>query len=207
VTTERLKKPEDGNWLMFRRTYDGWGYSPLAEITRENVSRLQPVWSFATGQVEGHQAPPIVNNGVMFVATPGNQLLALEAKTGNLLWRYKRPFPEDMTPLHPTNRGVALYGDKVLFAAAEAIVVALDAKTGKEVWTATVDDYKKGYYMSLAPLVADGKVLLGASGGELGVRGFLAAFDAETGKPLWKTYTVPAPRARQRDLAGGRRPL
>jgi len=143
VTAERLKKPEDGNWLMFRRTYDGWGYSPLGEITRENVSRLQPVWSFATGQVEGHQAPPIVNNGVMFVATPGNQLLALEAKTGNLLWRYKRPFPEDMTPLHPTNRGVALYGDKVLFAAAEAILVALDAKTGKEVWTATVDDYRR----------------------------------------------------------------
>ena len=107
VTAERLKKPEDGNWLMFRRTYDGWGYSPLEEINRDNVSRLQPVWSFATGQVEGHQAPPIVNNGVMFVATPGNQLIALEAKTGNVLWRYKRPFPEDMTPLHPTNRGVA----------------------------------------------------------------------------------------------------
>src|SRR5262249_57843481 len=92
-------------------------------------------------------------------------------KTGNLLWRYKRPFPEDMTPLHPTNRGVALYGDKVLFAAAEAILVALDAKTGKEVWTATVDDHKKGYYMSLAPLVAHRKRLRGASGGELGVPG------------------------------------
>jgi alcohol dehydrogenase (cytochrome c) len=73
VTTERLKKPEDGNWLMFRRTYDGWGYSPLNQITRANVSRLQPVWSFATGQVEGHQAPPIVNNGVMFVATPATR--------------------------------------------------------------------------------------------------------------------------------------
>ena len=93
VTAERLKKPEDGNWLMFRRTYDGWGYSPLADITPENVGRLQPVWSFATGQIEGHQAPPIVNNGVMFAATPGNQLLALEAKTGKVLWRYKRPFP------------------------------------------------------------------------------------------------------------------
>ncbi|MEA2971516.1 MAG: hypothetical protein QOE78_4777, partial [Alphaproteobacteria bacterium] len=100
---------------------------------------------------------------------------------------------EDMVPLHPTNRGVGLYGDKVYFAAAEAVLVALDAKTGKEVWTTKVDDYKKGYYMSLAPLVIDGKVLLGASGGEVGVRGFLAAFDAETGKELWKTYTVPAP--------------
>ena len=124
VTTERLKKPEDGNWLMFRRTYDGWGYSPLNQITRANVNRLQPVWSFATGQVEGHQAPPIVNNGVMFVATPGNQVIAMEAKSGKMLWRYKRPFPEDMTPLHPTSRGVGLYGDKIYFAAAEAVLVA-----------------------------------------------------------------------------------
>ena len=115
VTAERLKKPEDGNWLMFRRTYDGWGYSPLDEITPENVGRLQPVWSFATGQIEGHQAPPIVNNGVMFVATPGNQVLALEAKTGKVLWRYKRPFPEDMVPLHPTNRGVGALRRQGLF--------------------------------------------------------------------------------------------
>jgi alcohol dehydrogenase (cytochrome c) len=92
-----------------------------------------------------------------------------------------------------TSRGVGLYGDKIYFAAAEAVLVALDAKTGKEVWTAKVDDYRNGYYMSLAPLIIDGKVLLGASGGELGVRGFVAAFDAETGKELWKTYTVPAP--------------
>ncbi len=193
VTTDQLKKPEDGNWLLFRRTYDGWGFSPLQGINRDNVSRLQPVWSFATGQTEGHQAPPIVNNGVMFVATPGNQLLALEAKTGNLLWRYKRPLPEDMTPLHPTNRGVGLFGDKVYFAAAELVLVALDAKTGKEVWTAKVDDYKVGHYMTLMPLVIDGKVLVAASGGELGIRGFLAAYDSESGKELWRTFTVPAP--------------
>jgi alcohol dehydrogenase (cytochrome c) len=194
VTAERLKKPEDGNWLHFRRTYDGWGYSPLAEINTGNVARLQPVWSYATGQAEGHQAPPIVNNGVMFVATPGNQVIALEAKTGKLLWRYKRPIPEDLTLLlHPTSRGVGLYGDKVFFAAAEAVLVALDAKTGKEVWTAKVEDYKVGHYMSLMPLVVDGKVLVASSGGELGIRGFLAAYDAETGKELWRTYTVPAP--------------
>ena len=90
VTAERLKKPEDGDWLMIRRTYDGWGYSPLDQITRANVSRLQPVWSFSTGQVSGHEAPPIVNNGVMFVATPGNQVIAIEAKTGTVLWRYRQ---------------------------------------------------------------------------------------------------------------------
>ena len=194
VTAERLKKPEDGDWLMFRRTYDGWGYSPLDEITPENVGRLQPVWSFATGQIEGHEAPPIVNNGVMFVATPGNQVIAHRREDrrqscGATSARSRRTWFR----LHPTSRGVGLYGDKVFFAAAEAVLVALDAKTGKEVWTAKVDDNKKGYYMSLAPLVADGKVLVGASGGELGVRGFVAAFDAETGKELWKTYTVPAP--------------
>jgi alcohol dehydrogenase (cytochrome c) len=192
VTAERLEKPEDANWLLFRRTYDGWGYSPLRDITPANVARLAPVWSFSTGQVEGHQAPPIVNNGVMFVATPGNQVLAIEAKSGAVLWRYKRPIPEDMTQLHPTSRGVGLWGDKVFFAATEAVLVALDAKTGKEAWTVKVEDYKKGYYMSIAPLVVEGRVMIGVSGGELGVRGFVAAYD-ESGKELWRTFTVPAP--------------
>jgi alcohol dehydrogenase (cytochrome c) len=193
VTAERLKQPEDGDWLMYRRTYDGWGYSPLSQITTENVGRLKPAWTLQTGQIEGHQAPPIVNSGVMFVATPGNQVLAIDAKKGDLLWRFKRPIPEDILLLHPTSRGVGLLDGKIYFAAADAVLVALDAKTGKEVWNTKVEDYTQGYYMSLAPLVADGKVMVGVSGGELGVRGFVAAFDAETGKPAWKTYTVPAP--------------
>ena len=100
VTADRLTKPDDGDWLMFRRTYNGWGYSPLDQITTANASHLHPVWSMATGQIEGHQAPPIVNNGVMFVATPGNQVLAINAKTGDLLWRFKRPIPEDQFLLH-----------------------------------------------------------------------------------------------------------
>jgi alcohol dehydrogenase (cytochrome c) len=193
VTAERLKQPEDGDWLMYRRTYNGWGYSPLSQITSENVAKLKPVWTMATGQIEGHQAPPMVNNGIMFVATPGNQLLAIDAKKGDLLWRFKRPIPDDMVLLHPTSRGVGLLGDKVYYAAADAVLVAIDAKTGKELWNAKVEDYTHGYYMSLAPLVADGKVMVGVSGGELGVRGFVAAFDAETGKQAWKTYAVPAP--------------
>jgi alcohol dehydrogenase (cytochrome c) len=124
VGADRLTKPDDGDWLMFRRAYDGWGYSPLDQITTANASHLHPVWSMATGQVEGHQAPPIVNNGVMFVATPGNQVLAINAKTGDLLWRFKRPIPEDQFLLHPTSRGVGLWADKVFFSASDATLVA-----------------------------------------------------------------------------------
>src|SRR6185437_7613275 len=108
-------------------------------------------------------------------------------------WRYRRTPPEDAIVLHRTSRGVALFGDKVYFAAAEAVLVALDAKTGKEVWTTKVAENRNGYYMSLAPLVADGKVLVGTSGGELGVRGFVAAFDPENGKEVWRVFTVPEP--------------
>ncbi len=193
VGADRLLAPDAADWLMVRRTYDGWGYSPLDQITATTVGRLKPVWQFATGVENGHEAPPIVNGGVMFVSTPGSQVLALDAKTGALLWRYRRQLPEGTVLLHPTSRGVALYADMVFFAAGEAVLVALDAKTGTERWTTTVADNKVGYYMSLAPLVADGKVLIGASGGELGVRGFVAAYDPHTGKELWKTYTVPAP--------------
>jgi len=193
VTPDRLLNPEDSDVLMVRRTYDGWGYSPLKQVDTSNVSRLQPVWSFATGAVSGHEATPLVNNGVMFVATPGNQVIALDAKTGTLLWRYKNTPPPDVINLHQTSRGVALYGNKVFFARGEAVLVALDAKTGKELWSANVEDNKQGYYMSMAPLVADGRVLVGTSGGELGVRGFVAAYDPETGAQLWKVFTVPAP--------------
>jgi alcohol dehydrogenase (cytochrome c) len=193
VTAERLKKPEDDNWLMIRRTYDGWGFSPLKAITPDNVRRLRPVWVFSTGEAKVHEAAPIVNNGVMFISTPNNQVIAIDVRSGNVLWRYKRPRPTGAFVLHDTNRGVALYDNKVFYAAGEAVLVALDATTGSEVWTTTVADNKSSYYFSLAPLVAGGKVMVGASGGEFGVRGFVAAFDPDSGKEHWRTYTVPAP--------------
>jgi alcohol dehydrogenase (cytochrome c) len=193
VTDQRLTAPADGDWPMVRRSYDGWGYSPLNQITPANVARLRPAWVFSTGVPNGHEAPPIVSGQVMFVATPGNQVIALDARSGTVLWRYQRELPDDVVLMHPTSRGVALYGDRVFFAAGEAVLVALDVKTGKPVWTTTVADNRVGYYMSLAPLIADGKVVIGASGGEYGVRGFLAAYDPANGRELWKTYTVPAP--------------
>jgi alcohol dehydrogenase (cytochrome c) len=193
VTEQRLLNPEPHNWLMYRGNYSGWGYSALDQITPANVKNLVPVWSFSTGVLEGHQSPPIVNDGVMFVTTPQQQVFALRAKTGDLIWKYKKELPEDLLQLHPTNRGVALWGDRVYVATVDAHVVALDAKTGAVVWDTTLDDYKKGYYFTLAPLIAKGKVMVGTSGGELGIRGYIAALDAQDGKPLWKTYTVPGP--------------
>jgi len=132
VTADRLKNPEPGNWMHYRRTYDGQGYSPLDQINTSNVKNLTPVWTFSTGVVEGHEAPPIINNGVMFIATPMGQVIALNAKTGDEYWRYKRQLPEDLFQLHPTSRGVGLWQDKLYLATTDDHVVALDAKTGKE---------------------------------------------------------------------------
>lgn len=193
VTAERLKQPEPGNWLMTRGRYEGWGYSPLNTITKENVGRLMPVWVASTGQVGGHEAPPLVNNGVMFVSTPNNQVMALDARTGAVRWRFRVPPPEGAVLGHATSRGVALFEDKVYFASIHAVLYALDARTGKEVWKTTVADNSQGYYMTLAPLVAGGKVMVGASGGERGVRGFVAAFDPATGKEAWRLFTIPSP--------------
>ena len=193
VTDERLISPEPENWLNYRGTYNGWGYSPLGQINAENVKKLTPMWTFSTGVREGHQSPPLVNDGVMFITTPLDQVLALDARKGDLLWRYRRELPEDLMQLHPTNRGVGLHGDKVYLGTVDAYLVALDAKSGKPVWEVAVEDYRKGYYVTMAPLVAKGKVMVGVSGGEFGVRGFVQAFDAQTGESVWKTYTIPEP--------------
>jgi len=178
---------------MYRGSYDSHGYSSLDQINTDNVDELRPVWSFSTGLREGHQAPPIVNDGYMYVSTPQNHIIALDARSGDMIWRYIRFLPDDLQQLHPTNRGVALYGDRVYLATVDAYLVSLDALTGEVIWEVEVEDYNSGYYMTMAPLVADGKVMVGVSGGELGIRGFVEAFDAMSGEPAWKTFTIPAP--------------
>ena len=192
VTAERLKQPADGEWLMVRRTYDGWGYSPLDQINTKNVSRLQPVWTLSTGMNNGHEAAPLVNGGVMFVSTSFNQVLALDAKSGDVLWRYRSPVPTNARG-KPVSRGVALFGDKVFVPLGEAALAALDAKTGKEVWRTAIGDNTSGEYLTAPPLVADGKLVAGIAGGDGANRGFVAAYDPDTGRQLWKTYMTPAP--------------
>ena len=194
VTDERLANPEPENWLMTKGNYAGWSYTELDEINAGNVSELRPVWSAATGMDKGHEAPAIVNGRYMFVATHENQVLAFDAKTGRTLWRYKRELPEGFGSLHMTNRGVALWGDKVYVASIDCMLQALDAKTGELVWESEVCDWQtESAYITSAPLVVKGQVIVGPSGGEFGVRGYIKAFDTETGKELWTTYSVPAP--------------
>lgn len=193
VTDARLANPEPENWLLNRGNFEGHGHSLLKQITDENVHKLKPAWVYSTGVTEGHQAPAMVNDGMMFISTPQNQVIALDAKNGTEIWRYVRELPDDLFQLHPTNRGVALYGDKVYMATVDAGVVALDAKTGAVVWDVKIGDYTDGYYSTLSLLAAEGKIISGVSGGEFGIRGYAIALDAETGAEAWKAYTVPAP--------------
>jgi len=164
----------------------------------EQRRELSLAWSLNTDQVEAHETTPIVNRGRMFITTPGNNVIAIDAKTGTQLWRYVKKYPDGLFQLHPTNRGVALYGDRVYMATTDCKLVALDAATGKEVWQVPIDDYKTGCYSTLAPLAARGKILVGYSGGDLASE-VAERFDAETGKRIWRTYTIPAP-----DEPGGR---
>lgn len=193
VTDERLINPEDHNWLSYRGTMDGWGFSRLDQIDADNVGELQPVWTYSTGVTGGHESPPMVNDGIMYITTPGNLVYALDAASGDLIWRYQHDLPRDLIAMHRTNRGVALYEDKVYTATLDARMVALDARTGEKLWDTSVQNNQAGYYITMAPLAIDGKIMVGASGGERGIRGFVVALDADTGEELWRTYTVPGP--------------
>ncbi len=191
VTPERLKEPEARNWLHWRGNYKGWGYSPLDQIDTGNVADLEVAWTISSGVTEGHEAPPIVNDGVMFVTAAYNNLYALDATTGELLWRYKRQLPDDVvTCCDVVNRGVAVRGETVYMGTLDAHLLALDAKSGKIKWDVTVENYKERYALTSAPMVIDDKIIVGVHGGEYGVRGFIAAYDAHSGKQLWKTHTA-----------------
>jgi alcohol dehydrogenase (cytochrome c) len=180
------------NFLATNGNYHQTRFFPAQQITAANVKGLQVAWTFHTGVKESTETSPIVVNGVMYVTTSFDHLFALNAKTGEKLWQYTH----DMGPITvyccgPNNRGVAVYQDKVYLATLDSKLDAIDAKTGKLVWSQQIADPTLGYSETMSPTVVDGKVLVGTNGGEYGIRGFVKAFDAKDGKLLWTFNTVP----------------
>lgn len=194
VSAQRLEagtNDVDG-WLMYGGNYENWRFSPLDQINRENVGKLVPRWIFQTGITGQLAAAPIVADGVLFLTAPHNNLYALDARSGEVLWHYEHETPSDLRLCcGPVNRGVAIAGSHVFMATLDARLVALDRSTGEVAWDVQMDDYKIGYSATAAPLVLGNKVISGIAGGEYGARGFVDAYDVNTGQRLWRTYSIP----------------
>lgn len=195
VTWARLQKArsEPHNWLTYWGDLNGQHYSELAQITPANVTGLRAAWTHQFG-ASNIQTVPLVVDGLMFVTGPRSNAAALDARTGRVIWEYKRNLPEVHSQCTVmTNRGVAILGDRLYLATLDAHLVALDAKTGHVLFDVEVEDYKKGFSITHAPLALDGKIVVGITAGECALTGFVYAFDATTGKKLWRTDTVAPP--------------
>jgi alcohol dehydrogenase (cytochrome c) len=195
----------NANWLMYGRTYDSHRFSPLEQINKKNVSRLMPTWTFQTGVLDGFECTPLVIDGIMYITTPWNHAYAIDCKTGSQIWHYQKSLPENMALCcDAVNRGFAAWGSRLYMATLDAHVVCLDRNTGKEVWDKQItapgedgkkevgDIYKFAYSATVAPLVVKDMVIIGISGAEYGIRGFIDAYDARTGERKWRFYTVPS---------------
>lgn len=193
---------EPGAWLVHGRTYSEQRFSPLAQIDRENVSELGLAWSFSTGTRRGLEATPIVVDGVMYVTGSWSVVYALEAATGRLLWRFDPGVPgrtARKTCCDVVNRGVAVWKGRVYLGALDGRLIALDAATGKRLWEVLTVDPQLAYTITGAPRVVKDRVVIGNGGAEFGVRGYVSAYDAESGRLLWRFYTVPGPPDRPRE--------
>ena len=153
VSEAMLRNPPDGDWLSWRRTEDAQGYSPLAQVSRDNVGDLKLAWVL-TMREGSNQGTPLVHDGVMYLTSPGNVLQAVDAASGELIWEYAHTFPPESKTLGGPTKNIALYGDKLFLATYDAAVVAVDARTGKEVWKTVKADYSKGYTHTAGPVVA-----------------------------------------------------
>ena len=196
-SSEDLKNDEKtpGDILVYGMGYSAHRYSPLSSINTQNARRMVPAWSYSMGDNRGVEAQPLVKDGVIYV-TDHEKTVAVDALTGKQIWKAMIEYEPETTRVvccGIVNRGGAIYDGKFFRTTLDANVIALDLKTGKEVWRTKSADPKDGYSMTVAPLVVDDVVIAGVSGAEYGVRGYLEGFDAKTGKSLWRTYTVPAP--------------
>ena len=195
VVTQDMLDRADGdanNFLHTNGNYEQTRYYPASQINKDNVKNLRPAWIFQTEVVESMETSPLIVNGIMYATTSFSHVYALNAATGAEIWHYKHKMgPITTYCCGPNNRGVAALGDKVYMGTLDAKLVALDAKSGKVVWETQIADPEKGYSETMAPTAVNGKILIGTNGGEYGVRGFVKAFDSETGKLLWTFHTTP----------------
>jgi alcohol dehydrogenase (cytochrome c) len=195
VTTQEILGglPADGSsWLTFGGDYANQRHSPLTQIAPDNVARLVPRWTFQTGTLGNFETTPLVRDNVLYVTGPQNVAWAIDARTGRQIWRYRRELPQNLTACCGlVNRGFAALGDKLFMTTLDAHLIAIDRRVGTIAWDAVLGDYKTGYSATLAPLVVKDKVIVGVAGGEYGIRGYIDAYDAQTGKRVWRFYTIP----------------
>ena len=195
MTASRLRhaSSEPQNWLTYWGNLRGTHYSGLKQVTPANAASLKSAW---THQLGGNtvETTPLVVDGMMFVTGPMNHASALDARTGRALWQYTRRLPAVASHCTVmTNRGLAVLGDRLYLATLDTHLVSLDAKSGNVIWDIEVDDYRKGFSITHAPLAIDGKIIVGVTSGECALTGFVDAYDAASGKRLWRVYSTPQP--------------
>jgi alcohol dehydrogenase (cytochrome c) len=190
VTDAMLQNPDPADWLSWRRTTNGWGYSPLDQVNRNNVGQLRMVWTRGLGTGRTQEATPLAYNGVLYVPNPGDIIDAIDAKTGDLIWKYER---EGSRPA--TNRNIAIWGNLIIDGSADNQMYAIDAESGKLVWETKVLDADKRANAGSGPIIANGKVITGrqCQPDATYESCIMTAHDARTGRELWRTYTIPRP--------------
>ena len=196
VTFERIlnSQKEPQNWLTYSGDYSGRRFSSLDQVNTTTVHTLAAKWVYQTGATGKIETSPLVVDGILYATAQDDRAFALDARTGRTIWMYQYPVPTDIRPCcGHVNRGLAILGDKVFMGTLDAHVIALDAKTGNLVWNVTSADYRAGYSYTVAPLAVKNLIVIGVSGGEYGIRGFIDAYDAATGERKWRFNTVPGP--------------
>jgi alcohol dehydrogenase (cytochrome c) len=195
---------EPQHWLTYSGGYKSHRFTTLDQITTKNVARLRTAWIYQVKRTGMVEASPIVVDGVMYITEPPSTVTALDVRTGRPLWSWTPAMPGvKFIGFPPVNRGVAILDDTVYVGTLNAHLVALDAKTGAVRWDAVVADNKTGHSITCAPLALDGKIIIGISGGEAGIRGFLDAYDPKNGKRLWRSWTIPGPGEPGNETWGG----
>jgi len=198
VTEQTIEKPDPGDWLMWRRTQDSWGYSPLTQITKANVSNLKMIWTRGMGPGI-MEATPLAYRGIIYLPNPSDVIQAIDGATGDQIWEYRRQLPEDIGKIfgaYTIHRNMAIYGDQVINTSADDFVYAVDAKTGKQTWENRIVDYRENSAQETSgPLIAAGKIISGRGcepkGGPDAC--VITAHDAKTGKEIWRVHTIPKP--------------